>query len=158
MRLKKKQEKEAAAKNELLSKYREKIADVQTRPYISVAEASVFFGISKDTVRRLCKSGGIMSYNFGQRLTRVSRQDLEKLFEGTEISENAEENSPQYYFEVGNCYTITEASQKFHADPSTIYKAIKRYNIPTKKVGSFVYVPKTLMDNILSLLFNQPYK
>ena len=33
------------------------IAQIQTRPYISITEATVLFGISKDTIRRLIKAG-----------------------------------------------------------------------------------------------------
>ena len=59
--------------------------------------------------------------------------------------ENIEEKQ---VFEIGNCYTISEISAKFHADPGTVKNLIKRNKIPTKKVGSFVYVPKNLIDKI----------
>ena len=52
-------------------------------------------------------------------------------------------------FEVGNCYTISEISSKFYADPETVTNLIKINKIPTKKVGSFVYVPKNLLDEII---------
>ncbi|MDR1170746.1 MAG: DeoR family transcriptional regulator [Prevotellaceae bacterium] len=32
------------------------MAEIQTRPYITVAEATELFGISKDTVRRPCET------------------------------------------------------------------------------------------------------
>jgi len=45
---------------------------------------------------------------------------------------------------------MSEIRTKFHADPSTIYHIIKKNKIPTKKVGSFVYAPKNLIDKIFA--------
>lgn len=145
---KKQMAKELEEKQSLLEKSVKKISDIQTRPYISVNEAVVLFGISKDTIRRLINSGKIPAYNFGQRLTRVSRVDLELLFTTVEIPAEAKQEEPN--FEIGNCYTISEISAKFSANPSTIYHVIKKNKIPTKKVGSFVYAPKNLIDNIFA--------
>lgn len=141
--------KELEEKQSLLEKSVRKITEMQTRPYISVSEAVILFGISKDTIRRLIKSGKIPAYNFGQRLTRVSKIDLEALFTTVKLPKKKEEDSKPD-FEVGNCYTISEISEKFKADPSTVSNAIKRNKIPTKKVGSFVYVPKAEIDKIFA--------
>jgi excisionase family DNA binding protein len=140
--------KELEAKQTLLEKAATKIADIQTRPYISVSEAVALFGISKDTIHRLIKNKRISAYNAGQRLTRVSKVDIEQMFTTIELPDKSKESPVKPNFEVGNCYTITEISTKFHADPSTVYNAIKRNKIPTKQVGSFVYVPKDLIDKI----------
>jgi len=140
--------KELEEKQSLLEKSVKKITEIQTRPYISVSEAVVLFGISKDTIRRLIKNGKIPAHNFGQRLTRVSKLDLEALFTAVEVPEKKEIVIDKPNFEVGNCYTISEVSEKFHADPGTVTNVIKRNKIPTKKVGSFVYVPKNLIDKI----------
>lgn len=148
-RERKKQEKEQKEKESLLNKYSNKIAEVQTREFISVAEAIVMFGVSKDTLHRLIKRGMITSVNLGVRLTRIKKSDLEALFTSVEIPLKKEEN-PKPNFEVGNCYTISEISEKFHADPGTVTNVIKRNKIPTKKVGSFVYVPKTEIDKIFA--------
>lgn len=145
---KKKLEKELVEKDTLLQKYKNKIAEVQTREFISVAEATVMFGLSKDTVHRYIKRGIITGTNLGSRLTRVKRSDLENLFSAVEMPEKQEIIIEKPNFEVGNCYTISEISSKFHADPGTITNLIKRNKIPTKKVGSFVYVPKNLIDKI----------
>jgi excisionase family DNA binding protein len=58
----------------------EVIADIQSRPYISIPEATLLFGISKDALHRLIKCGKIPAHNLGQRLTRISRIHLESLF------------------------------------------------------------------------------
>ncbi len=141
--------KELEEKQSLLEKSVKKIAEIQSRPYISVSEAVVLFGISKDTIRRLIKNGKIPAHNFGERLTRVSKLDLETLFTSVEIPPKKEEK-PKPNFEVGNCYTISEISEKFNADPGTVNRVIKQNKIPTKKVGSFVYVPKDDIDKIFA--------
>lgn len=145
---KKKLEKEKVEKDTLLQKYKNKIAEVQNREFISVAEATVMFGLSKDTVHRYIKRGIITGINLGSRLTRVKRSDLENLFSTVEMPEEQEIIIEKPNFEVGNCYTISEISSKFHADPGTVTNLIKRNKIPKKKVGSFVYVPKNLIDKI----------
>ena len=145
----KKLEKQQKEKENLLQKYSNKIAEVQTREFISVSEATVMFGISKDTIHRMIKKGLIGGANLGIRLTRVKRADLENLFSTIEMPiEKKKEEKPN--FEIGNCYTISEISTKFRADPSTIYLVIKKNKIPTKKVGSFVYAPKNLIDKIFA--------
>jgi len=144
----KKQEKERVEKETLLKKYVNKIAEVQSREFLSVAEATVMFGISRDTIHRLIKRGIVKGVNFGVRLTRVKRSDLEDLFSAVEMPEEKEIIIEKPNFEVGNCYTISEISSKFYADPGTVTSLIKRNKIPTKKVGSFVYVPKNLIDKI----------
>lgn len=130
----------------MLQKYSNKIAESQTREFISVSEATIMFGISKDTVHRMLKRGIITGENLGMRLTRVKRSDLEALFKTIKIP--TEEKKVQPTFEIGECYTISEICAKFHADPVTVNNAIKRYKVPTKKVGSFVYAPKEGIDKI----------
>ncbi len=142
--------KEIEAKNTLLENSVSKIAELQTRPYISVSEAEMLFGISKNTIHRLIKNKKIPSINLGERLTRVSKVDIEKMFTTVEIPDKSKDIPEKPNFEVGNCYTISEISSKFHADPATVNRVIKRNKIPTKQVGSFVYVPKNLIDKIFA--------
>lgn len=65
----KRQEQEKERKQTILEISVNKIAEVKSRPYISVTEATVLFGISKNTIHRLIKVGEISAHNFGQRLT-----------------------------------------------------------------------------------------
>lgn len=148
LKARKKLEKDKVEKDTLLQKYKNKIAEVQSREFISVAEATVMFGLSRDTVHRYIKRGIITGINLGSRLTRVKRSDLEDLFSAVEMPDKSKEIPEKPNFEVGNCYTISEISSKFYADPGTVTNLIKRNKIPTKKVGSFVYVPKNLIDKI----------
>jgi excisionase family DNA binding protein len=125
LKARKKLEKEKEEKEILLQKYKNKIAEVQTREFISVAEATVMFGLSRDTVHRYIKRGIITGINLGSRLTRVKRSDLEDLFSAVEMPDKSNEIPEKPNFEVGNCYTISEISSKFHADPGTVTNVIK---------------------------------
>ena len=73
---------------------------------------------------------------------------MESIFTVVKIAPEKEKIKEKQVFEIGNCYTISEISAKYHADPGTVNSVIKRNKIPTKKVGSFVYVPKNLIDKI----------
>ncbi len=145
----KKQEKELQKRKKVLEKYTDKIAVLQLREFISVNEAVVLFGISKSTIHRLIKRKVIRSVNLGERLTRMNKSELEKLFSPIIIDEkeNQEEQlSPKYRKE--DCYTLSQISEKFGANPSTVSSIIERFKIPKEKIGNFVYVPKVEIDKI----------
>ena len=48
--------------------------------YLTVKESMLIYGISKDVLYRMIRQGLIPSYNFGQRLTRLSRQYMDEHF------------------------------------------------------------------------------
>ena len=49
-----------------------------SKGFLTVKEAMLIYGISKDVLYRMIRQGSIPSYNFGQRLTRLSRQYIGK--------------------------------------------------------------------------------
>ena len=126
------------------------IAEIQTRPYITIAEAVVLFGISKNTIHRLIRAGKIPAVNLGERLTRISRAHIEAMFTAVAIpEEKPQEQQPvKLQYETGECYTIGEISEKYNVSLSTVNKTIRRNSIPKRQVGKFVYVPKVMIDKI----------
>lgn len=146
----KKQALEEERTQTLLQEKAETIATIQTRPYISIAEAVVLFGISKNTMHRLIKAGKIPAVNLGERLTRVSRTHIEAMFTAVPIPEEKlqEPQSKKLQYETSECYTIIEAAKKYDVAPSTMGTMIRRSKIPRLQVGNFVYVPKEQIDNI----------
>ena len=149
---KKRQEKDAERKQTILEQSANQIAKIQTRPYISITEATVLFDISKNTIHRLIKAGKIPALNLGQRLTRVSRLHLEAMFTAVAIPEEKpkEQQPVKMQYEPGECYTINEISVKFGVSLSTVDKTIRRNSIPKRQVGKFVYVPKEMIDKIFA--------
>lgn len=130
--------------NEIASKVPE------TRQYVSVAEAHALFGISKDTIHRLIKKGVVGSANTGVRQTRVSKDDLMKLYPLREISSEVKKKTipKKFRMEPEDCYTIGEIRKKFRLDESTVYTHIRKYSIPMRQIGNYVYVPKSEIDEL----------
>ena len=147
---KKRESKDVERKQSILEQSTNQIAQIQTRPYISITDATVLFGISKDTIRRLIKAGKIPAVNLGQRLTRVSRLHIEAMFTEVVLPEEPKEPPVKLRYNESECYKITEVSEKFGVSPSTVNKTIRRNSIPRRQVGKFVYVPKEQIDRIFS--------
>jgi excisionase family DNA binding protein len=147
---KKREAKDSERKQSILEQSTNQIAQIQTRPYISITEATVLFGISKDTIRRLIKAGKIPAVNLGQRLTRVSRLHIEAMFTEVVLPEEPIEQPIKLIYNESECYNIAEVSEKFGVSPSTVNKTIRRNSIPRRQVGKFVYVPKEQIDRIFS--------
>ena len=56
--------------------------------------------------------------------------------------------------EPENCYTIGEISKKYRVDDSTVWAHIRKYSIPTRQIGNYVYAPKKEIDSAsMSILF-----
>jgi excisionase family DNA binding protein len=152
LRNRKKQALEEERKQQILQENVAAIAEIQTRPYISIAEAVVLFGISKDTIRRLIRAGKIPAVNLGQRLTRISRAHIEAMFTAVAVPEEKpkEQQAVKLQYEPSECYTIGEVSEKYGISLSTVSNIIRRNSIPKREIGKFVYVPKELIDKILA--------
>lgn len=119
------------------------------RDYISVAEAEALFGVCAKTIRRLIKTGKVTSINLGVRLTRVSRSELIGLLPLREEPMNIDRALPKPYFlEPDDCYTIGEIAEKFAIAESSVYSHIRKYSIPIRQIGRFVYAPKSEIDRI----------
>jgi len=146
----KKQALEEERTQTLLQEKAQTIATIQTRPYITIAEAVVLFGISKNTMHRLIKSGRIPAINLGQRLTRVSRVHIEAMFPAIEIPEPPTMPIYKTDYKPEECYTIGEVSKKFGISSSAVDNTIRKKSIPKKHVGKHVYVPKEQIDNIFN--------
>lgn len=117
----------------------------------------MLYGVSKDTVYRMIRKGVVLGINLGERLTRVRKSDFDNLFIGKGIEEEKkeekkEETEKEKTYDVKDCYTLSEVSKKYNANPSTVTNAIRKYNIPKQKIGSFVYVPKEKIDQIFNLI------
>ena len=90
--------------------------------YIKVSEAYALFGISKELLK----------------LYPLRKKALAKPKPVAKL----------YSLEPKDCYTIGEISKKFHLEDSTVYLHIRKYSIPTRQIGNFVYVPKKEIDNL----------
>ena len=134
------------------AKQQELIAKIpKNRPFISVAEAVLLFGVSRDTIYRLIRMGKIHAVNLGERLTRINRAHIETMFSPLAVVPVAPEKKPKKMdYSQEECYTIGEVTEKFGVSPSTVSKTIRQNSIPKKQIGKFVYVPKETIDEIFA--------
>lgn len=122
------------------------------RLYISVPEAIALFGVAKSTLYRLVRQKRIPAINLGARLVRIDRAAIEEMFPIRQTPLKKEKPTTKLYsLEPQDCYTIGEIAKKFGISDSTVYKHIRKYSIPTRQIGNFVYAPKTEIDS----LYNQ---
>lgn len=121
------------------------------RDYISVPEACNLYGISKATIYRLIRLGRVEHFNAGQRLIRISRSSIEKMYEpkaDVNLNEKIEIINGNYRFDSTDCYTVGEISTKYGLHDTTIWQAIRKFSIPTCQRGNYVFVPKDRIDQI----------
>jgi excisionase family DNA binding protein len=146
-----KQRKAEQIKKERLETIAEKVPDA--RDYISVMEAVAIYNIGRDTLYRLIRNGTIPYINIGKRLTRINRIKLEELFSRRDEDIEKELLSPKLYnMDPENCYTIGDICKKYNINDSTVWAHIRRYSIPTRQIGNYVYAPKSEIDKLYKSL------
>lgn len=122
----------------------------ENRGFISVPEAGMLFGIAKRTLYRLVGQGKIPSVNLGTRLVRIDRRVMEGMF-GPERSLPQAESAPKkklYSLEKEDCYSVGEIAERFQISDGSVYNHIRKYSIPTRQIGKYVYAPKMEIDNL----------
>ena len=105
----------------------------------------VFYGLIL-----MIRRGQIPSINIGTRLTRINRKDLEKMFVKRPIAKHIKETPlpKKYSLEPEDCYTIGEVCEKYHINDSSVWAHVRKYSIPSRQIGNYVYVPKEEIDNL----------
>lgn len=131
---------------------REKAARVpKNQPYLSIADATALFDIGRDSLYRLIRNKQVRYYNLGLRMIRICKADLQERFNLRPYDERRKEKQSEvktYRLEPEDCYTIGEIAKKFGLHDSTVYQHIRKYSIPTRQIGNYVYAPKSEIDNL----------
>jgi excisionase family DNA binding protein len=123
------------------------IEELKAKEFLTVREVAQLLNCSIRSAYYHIESGTIKAVNLGQRITRVKRSDIDKLFEQPRtIAPQPEKQPEQKQFDVSECYTITEAQNKYGISPAALYNLIKRNSIPKFTQGKFTYVPKHFID------------
>jgi len=123
------------------------IEQLKAKEFLTVREVARLLNCSVRSAYYYIESGTIKAVNLGQRITRVKRSEIDKLFEQPQPFTPQPE---QKQFDIADCYTITEVQNKYSISDSALNNIIKRNSIPKIKKGWFVYVPKTVIDKLLS--------
>ncbi len=120
---------------------------IQAKDFLSVREVARLLNCSIRTVYYHIENGTIKAVNLGQRITRVKRSEIDKLFEQPQ----PEQPQPkQKDYDISECYTISEVQNLFGISQTALQNLIKRESIPKFQRGRFTYVPKILIDKLLN--------
>ena len=125
------------------------IEELKAKEFLTVREVAQLLNCSVRSVYYYIESGTIKAVNLGQRITRVKRSNIDKLFEQPH-SVNVIPQPEQKQFDISDCYTLTEVQGKYGISETTLQNLIKRNSIPKIKKGWYAYVPKSIIDELLS--------
>jgi excisionase family DNA binding protein len=123
------------------------IEELKAKEFLTVREVARLLNCSIRSAYYYIDNGTIKAVNLGQRITRVKRSEIDKLFEQPRTAIPQPE---QKQFEISDCYNLTEIQTKYGISEKALFDIIKRNNIPKIKKGWFAYVPKTVIDKLLS--------
>lgn len=129
----------------------EPIEQLKAKAFLSIADTCKLIGISRRTVYRLIERGELITGKAGKR-TIIRRSDLEQLLfeQPRTLAPQPEKQAEQKPFDIAECYNLTEVQSKYSISETALQNLIKRNSIPKIKKGWFAYVPKTVIDKLLS--------
>lgn len=140
---------EASNQQTRKTKYHQ-IEQLNAKEYLTVREVAQLLNCSLRSAYRQISEGTIYAVNFGQRITRVKRSNIEKLFEQP-LPSPITTKKPNKELHFSDCYTTKEVREKYGISDRALWELIKRNKIPKLKKGWFAYVPKTAIDKIFEL-------
>ena len=127
------------------------IEELKAREFLTVTQVSKLIGCSRQNIYNLINTGKLKATNILLKKTVVKRLDIDKLFKEP-TSQTQPEGIPvtQKQFNISECYNLTEVQDKYGISEKALQNLIKRNSIPKIKIGWFAYVPKTVIDKLLS--------
>jgi excisionase family DNA binding protein len=132
---------------ETLTTHTKPLEVVKSKEFLTVREVAALLNCSVRTAYYAIKSGSLNSVNLGQRITRVKRSEIDKLFEQKTVI------PPLYEPKIIDSkegYTLAEVQSRFGISEKGLHSLIERNKIPKMKKGKFVFVSKVLIDNLLN--------
>lgn len=123
------------------------IEELKAKEFLTVRDIATLLNCSVRSVYYYIESGTIKATNLGQRITRVKRSEIDKLFEQPQTGQPKPETKQ---YEISDCYTINEVLEKYSISETALQNLIKRESIPKLKKGRYAYVPKLIIDKLLS--------
>ena len=133
---------------------------LKAKEFLTVRDVATLLNSSLRMVYRLIEQGNIKAVNIAQRKTLVKRFEIDKLFKEqiklrTEVIPEQQKQELNEWvqagqFDIAECYTLTEIQIKYGISEKALQELIKRNSIPKIKKGWFVYVPKMVIDKLLS--------
>jgi excisionase family DNA binding protein len=147
-------EKKIESSNQEIKQIKEKpIEEIKAKDFLTARDVAKLLNSSLPTVYRLIKKGTIKGVNLAQRKTLIKRSEIDKLFIQYPISTDpspAAKNNEIFEFVESDWYNLAEVQDKYGISLGGLNVLIKRNNIPKIRKGWFAYVPKIIIDKILT--------
>jgi len=121
---------------------------VSAREFLTVKDAALLLHSCKQTIYNLIESGQIKAVNIKIKKTLIPRSEIDKLFELPEERPVLPEKEKP--FKIEDHYHMGEMQLKFNISEKALYDIIKRNRIPKVQHGKFVYVAKSIIDQLLN--------
>jgi excisionase family DNA binding protein len=125
------------------------IEELKAKEFLTVREVARLLNCSVRSAYYYIESGTIKAVNLGQRITRVKRSEIDKLFEQPQPL-NVTPQPEQKQFDISECYTTEQVRGKYNISESGLRGLIIKHKIPKFRKGWYAYVPKTIIDKLLS--------
>jgi excisionase family DNA binding protein len=139
--------KTAKSDSETLTTYTKPLEVVKSKEFLTVREVAQLLNCSIRSAYYFIENGTINAVNLGKRITRVRRSEIDNLFK----KNTSTTPLPQLQqIDITNSYTIAEVQKQLGISEKGLYSLIERNKIPKVKHGKFVYVSKSLIDNLLT--------
>ncbi len=123
------------------------IEELKAKEFLTVRDVAQLLNCSIRTAYYYIDSGTIKAVNLGQRITRVKRSDIDKLFEQPQPEKPHNLEIKLY---ISECYSNIQIREKYCISESALRNIIIKHKIAKIKKGWFAYVPKTEIDKLLS--------
>lgn len=154
----KRAEKVEQSNKETVQVKQQPIEELKAKEFLTVSQVSKLLSCSRQNVYKLINSGKLQATNLLEKKTIIRRSDLDSLFcqmpETGAIPQKQKQELSDWkeagYFDITECYTLTEVQQNYKISERTVQQLIKRNNIPKIKKGWYVYVPKQVIDELLT--------
>jgi excisionase family DNA binding protein len=127
---------------------------LKAKEFLSIKEVCQLIGISRRSVYRLIESGQINIIKVGSR-TIIKRSSLNQFISISEFLPDKETDLPKNGngssdFDIENGYTLKEVQENFNISQTGLQLLIKREKIPKIRKGRFAYLPKSIIENLLT--------
>jgi excisionase family DNA binding protein len=119
---------------------------LKQKEFLTASDLAQLLNCSVRTVYYQINNGTIKATNLGQRLTRIKRSELDRLFKKPQ---NEVETKEPEMFDISECYTTEQVRNKYGIAESTLREVIIRNNIPKFRKGWYAYVPEQIIDELL---------
>jgi len=124
------------------------VEEIKIKEFLSINEISKLIGISRRTIYRMIDRNELNKIKIGTR-TIIRRSELNKYLEQPKVEQQIKSVKP-VKFEITDYYNLTEIQSKYGISEKALYDTIKRNNISKVNKGWYAYVPKRIIDELLT--------